>query len=153
VTGREAVLLIVLLASCSRDSSPRTTSSGAGDSLLAGSFQELSAGCLGGITGGGRGVTLFHSGALFKWTQLGAKSEERDSVLVRQDSTMATRLHRQLVRARFRDLTALQPADMSCFLYVRDSLGAHEIVWPIGSETALPGAVRGAYEELMASDP
>ena len=143
-----AVLLAVLIASCSRDGSPRAATSGAQDSQSVGGFQELSAGCLGGITGGGGGVTLYRSGALFRWSQPGPRSEARDSVLVRIDSTMATRLHGQLVQARFMEVTLHEPANMSCFLAARDGSDAHEVVWPIGSEANLPEAVRAAYEEL-----
>lgn len=146
---RRTTLLTLLIAGCSTDGSPRSTSSTPGQGVPADGFQELSAGCLGGVTGGGTGVTLFKSGALYRWSQADHRSEQRDSALIRTDSVLAGRLRSQLVKARFRELTVSEPANMTCFLKARDGPEAHELAWPMGDETRLPAPVRETYEELV----
>jgi carboxymethylenebutenolidase len=109
----------------------------------------LSAGCLGGFTGGGRGVTLFPSGRLFRWSQPRHVSAERDSVLVKVDSGLAARLQRRLEGAKFQQIELHQPGNMSCFLSASEGSATHEAVWPINQDERLPGPVRSIYQELM----
>jgi hypothetical protein len=147
---RKTLLLTRLIVGCSRgESPPPPASSEAAASVPAGGFQQLSAGCSGGITGGGTGVTLFQSGALYRWNQPGPTSHPRDSVLVKVDSALAAKLHRQLVEARFEALSLTEPANMTCFLTLRGDTDAHEVAWPIGAEEKLPAAVKAVYEELI----
>ena len=110
--------------------------------------QAVVAGCSGGVTGGGSGVTLTRAGALYRWERPSAAPAARDSTLVRVDSALAAEVFRRLEAMRFTRIQYRDVGNMSCFVVARTDSAEHEVVWG-GTEGGVPAAVRDVHERLL----
>lgn len=110
--------------------------------------EAVVAGCSGGVTGGGSGVTLTRAGTLYRWERPGATPAAQDSTLVRVDSALAAEVFRRLQAMRFTRIQYRDVGNMSCFVIARTDSVEHEVIWG-GSDGGVPPAVRDVHERLM----
>jgi hypothetical protein len=114
-------------------------------------IREVSAGCAGGVTGGGTGVALLPDGALYRWEQQLAQSPERRT-LVRTDTALAADVFHRLAAMRFTAIDHTDAGNVTCFVRARTDSGAHEVAWPMG-DTHAPSAVRALFDRLRGAVP
>lgn len=109
----------------------------------------VSAGCTGGISGGGGGLLVTGKGEIVEWGQT-TFAPPKTYRLVRVDTAAAAGIFRELARIGFRKLPAGEPANMTCSIEVSGPSGSHSVSWPTGKP---PSAVKPLYEKLRALDP
>lgn len=109
----------------------------------------VSAGCTGGISGGGGGLLVTGKGEIVEWGQT-TFAPPKTYRLVRVDTAAAAGIFRELARIGFRKLPAGEPANMTCSIDLSGPSGSHSVSWPIDRP---PATVKPLWARLRALDP
>ncbi len=101
--------------------------------------ESVSAGCLGGFTGGGSGGIVKRDGTILRWS----KATYRDTIkeeIVRSDLAEASSIFNQLEGMGFAEVSYGRHGNMTCSLTFNQGALSHTVSWEIGDPLA-PGSV------------
>jgi hypothetical protein len=137
-----APLAVAMLAACSQ---PNATPA-PGTPQIPPAREAVTAACVGGITGGGEGVTIRADDHLISWSRASASGvrTERD---LGPDTVLANEVLRQLDAIHFGAREGHDSGDMTCSL----SVGSHEVSWSQGDPRA-PADLVAVHDLVFTAD-
>jgi hypothetical protein len=113
---------------------------------------SATAGCSGGVTGGGSGGIVRADGTILRWS----KATIRDVVteeIVRSDLREAKGIFDQLEKLGFTTIHYSTHGNMTCFLRVQLEGSSHDVSWEAGDSKAPPSVVELALRILDLAWP
>ena len=119
---------------------PDTSAKGVATRAQADTVPVLTAGCSGGVTGGGAGTFVTASGEFYRYQRnRPAPNAKRELTFVRRDSAEAARLVMAAEQAGITRIKYSVPANMTCHLTLDRSGTSYDVAWPMG---VVPAEIR-----------
>ena len=95
----------------------------------------VSAGCLGGFTGGGGGAIVKRDGAILRWSRATYRDAIKEEI-VRFDLTEASTIFKQLEDTSFAEINYGKHGNMTCSLTLHRAASSNTVSWEFGDPLA-----------------